>query len=294
MVLRMSEIAHAIDYRQRSTGAGKTWARRRAAASRAIATAKAMLPLRYGRFERVLAAAVEEASTAKNGFYLADYPARRALGQRLVIDVDPTMIRYRLRHRMTVSNAPVNLHDKFLGAGDWADLLQPIADSSTHREVSEIVAMDMDYRRTQAYRVAVERAGGDNPVERNFVALKTPELVESYYRLTTDLCRSIEKHGVGRRSEYRGAVNLFKNPRVRLPWVELMESDVGVAVGPNGELYRFASGKHRTAAAQSMRLPSIPVEVRMVHETWLRRQMTDARMPVVNALIEGVRSLARK
>jgi hypothetical protein len=159
--------------------------------------------------------------------------------------------------------------------------------------VGQIVEMGFDYRRTRAYRVAMERTRSGNPVERNFVALKTPELVETYYRLTAKLCRSIEQRGVLRRADCRKAANLFRHPRVRLPWIELMEADIGVAIGPSGELHRFASGKHRTAAAQFLGLRSVPVEVRMVHERWLRRQVAESGLLPVDALMRGIGRLSK-
>src|SRR6185436_14302718 len=97
--------------------------------------------------------------------------------------------------------------------------------------------------------------------------------------------------GVRRREQVRSAGNLFRNPTVRLPWVEFMESDIGLAVGPEGEIFHFASGKHRTAASQALRLATVPAEARVVHVAWLQRQIKDTGLPPIDALLAGIRSL---
>jgi hypothetical protein len=64
-----------------------------------------------------------------------------------------------------------------------------------------------------------------------------------------------------------------------------------VAINENGELIRHLGGKHRTAIAQALKLPSLPVEIRLVHTGWLARQMERTRLPAHKALVEGVRHL---
>ncbi|HEX9905630.1 MAG TPA: hypothetical protein VGA77_11760 [Propylenella sp.] len=259
--------------------------------ARATATLRALLPLSRAQFERRLAHALEEAAQNANGFFLGGYSARRALGPRLLINIDPRRLKYRLKHRLPRNGRDIYFEDKFLGAGNWSPILQPVPTFATHREVEEIISYDFDYRRTAAYRNAMAKSGGRRPVKRNFVALKSPELVEGYFEYITELCRSIHANGVRRREEYRAPATAFRNPKVRLPWVELMESDVGLAIGPSGETYAFGCGKHRTAAALALRLNSIPVEVRLVHRAWLERQIARSKLPPLEALLRGIRDL---
>lgn len=270
----------------------KERARHEGPLSEAVAAFKGFLPMSRSRFDARLGRGLADAARLGSGFFLAGFPARRALGAELVIDVDPRGIEHRLEHRLAQGGRVHLIRDRFLGAGDWTPLLSRVRSSSTYREVAEIVEAGLDYRRTRAYRAALERAGGPQPVNRNFVALSSPERVEAYFRKTAELCRSIREHGIERRSNRGG--NMPGGPAswgVRLPWVELGEVDIGVAIGVGGEILRFASGKHRTAAAQSLGLASMPVEVRLVHADWLRRMMENRRSSPVEALIEGVRAL---
>ncbi len=258
--------------------------------SRAIATLKSFLPLGRDRFEQRFALALQEAADDCSGFVLEGYAARRALGPSLVIDIDPSQLEQRMKHRIGTATNRVYLQDKFIGSGHWQQMLQPISASSTHRDVQDVIRAGFDYRKTDAYRHALKEANGPTPVRRNFVALKSPHLVDRYFRQVAGLCQSIREKGIRRRSDFWQIADAFKNLDVRLPWVELVESDIGMAIGRNGEQYHFGSGKHRIAAAQALGLSVVPAEVRLVHLSWLQRQMTSGLAPT-DALLQGIRSL---
>lgn len=255
-----------------------------------ITALQRLLPLSETRFERKLVQAMAEARRRGAGFYLAGFAARRALGRQLWIDVDPAVLERRLEHRFRQEGRVHVIRDRFLGAGDWTPLLRRLDRSTTHREVAEVVQAGLRYRETSSYAKAIARARGPKPMQRNFVRLSSPDKVEAYFRQTADMCRSIEEFGVMRRSDYGRRFSSFARPSVRLPWVEFGELDIGVAVGARGELYRFASGKHRTAAAQALKLASIPVEIRLVHAEWLARHMETGGSTLA-ALRKGIAAL---
>ena len=232
-----------------------------------------------------------EAGRRGVGFYLGGFAAQRALASKLWIDIDPAMVDKRLQHRFRHEGRACNVREKFLGAGDWTPLLRRLDRSSTHREVTEIVQAGFDYLATSSYRNALARARGPKPMQRNFVLLSSPAKVEAYFRQTAEMCRSIQDIGLFRRSDYGRRPTGLAGPSVRLPWIEFGEVDIGVAIGAAGELYRFASGKHRTAAAQALNLPSMPVEIRMVHGDWLARQMAETGLAPVGALAFGIERL---
>lgn len=258
----------------------------------AMAELRRLLPMGNRRFERLLGSAVADAVRRGSGFYLGGFAAKRALASRLVIDIAPSLLEHQLDHRVRQGTRAYSVRDKFVGAGDWTPLLHELRRSLTHREVIEIVAANYRYRDTRTFRRALDRSGTARPVKRNFVALSSPAKVERYFLQTTEMCRSIEQSGLSRRSDHRWRIASLARPLVRLPWLELGEVDIGVAIGAAGELYRFASGKHRTAAAQALKLPSMPVEIRMVHGEWLARQMAETGLAPVAALAFGIDTLA--
>jgi hypothetical protein len=257
-----------------------------------ITALQRLLPLSEARFDRKLGVALAEARRRGTGFFVAGFAARRALGRELWLDIDPAVLERRLEHRFRQDGRVQVIRDRFLGAGDWSPLIRRLNRSTTHREVAEVVNAGFRYRETPSYVKALERARGPKPMQRNFVRLSSPDKVEAYFRQTADMCRSIGELGLMRRSAYGRRLASFASPSVRLPWVEFGELDIGVAIGAEGELYRFASGKHRTAAAQALKLTSIPVEIRLVHVEWLARHMEGGLSPLA-ALRFGVEALAQ-
>ena len=251
-----------------------------------------LLPLSRSEFERRLALAMAEAARSHAGFYLGGFAAHRALASELWIDIDPAILDRRLEHRFRLDGRVYNIREMFLGAGDWRPLLRRLDLSSTHREVAEIVEAGFDYRATPSYRSGIERARGPKPMRRNFVLLASDDKVEAYFRQTAEMCRSIQEFGLVRRSDYGRRLSSFASPSVRLPWIEFGEVDVGVAIGAAGEVYRFASGKHRTAAARALKLKSMPVEIRLVHADWLARHMAETGVGPVAALRRGIEALS--
>jgi hypothetical protein len=252
-----------------------------------IAAMRRLLPLGVASFEARLARAMAQAA-ANGGFHLGGFAARRALGRALMVDVDPGILKRRLDHRFKQGDRVHNIRDKFVGGGDWAPLLRSLDRSSTHREVAEIVEAGLEYRKTRSYAKALDRLESGDPVKRNFVALSTPAKVEAYFRQTADMCRSVEEFGIIPRRDYGWRLASFTHPSVRLPWIEVGEAEIGLAIGANGELYRFASGKHRTAAAKALGLASMPAEIRLVNAHWLARQMAESGLPPARALRYGI------
>jgi hypothetical protein len=257
-----------------------------------ITALRRLLPLSPGAFERRLGRALAEAEKRGTGFYLDGFAASRALGSELWLDIDPLAVDRRLEHRFRQNGRALNIRGMFLGAGDWTPLLRRLDRSTTHREVADVVQANFDHRATASYQTALERAQGPKPMRRNYVVLSSPAKVEAYFRQTAEMCRSIGELGLVRRRDFGRPLSSFSSPTVRLPWIELGEVDIGVAIGPSGELYRFASGKHRTAAAQALKLKSMPVEIRLVHAQWLARHMAQTGLGPLAALRRGIEGLA--
>lgn len=255
-----------------------------------IAEMRRLLPLGMASFEARLGRAMEKA-IASGGFHLGGFAARRALGRALMVDVDPGVLERRLEYRLKQGDRVHSIRDKFVGGGDWTPLLRPLGRCSTHREVVEIVEAGLDYRKTRSYAKARDRLERGNPVRRNFVALSTPAKLETYFRQTADMCRSVQEFGIVPRREYGWRLASFARPSVRLPWIEFGEAEIGLAIGADGDLYSFASGKHRTAAAMALGLSVMPAEIRLVNAHWLARQMAESGLSPVQGLRYGVERL---
>jgi ParB-like chromosome segregation protein Spo0J len=102
-------------------------------------------------------------------------------------------------------------------------------------------------------------------VTRQHRRLRTRADVDEYFERFVALFRSIEQHGVVRRAAGR-------------------DRDIGVALGPWGDLVRLPGGQHRLAIASVLGLERIPVQIRMVHADLLRRRMDGRELGPVAAL----------
>jgi len=248
----------------------------------------ARLPGARARFAQSLHRALQAATSQQRGFHLNVADARAALGEALVIEVDPQRLSMRLREHIVETERPLSIADRFLGAGDWGPLLAPARMSPTVWEVNQIVANGFDFRGTVCFERYLARARAGDPVKRNHVVLDTRERIEAYLGHSVEMLRSVQANGVLARRQWRARRGRLAG-RGRL--IEASEQEVGVAIGPEGEIYRFCAGKHRTAAAVALKIARIPVEVRLVHARWLASRVELLGIPPIEALAKGVGSL---
>ena len=215
--------------------------------------------------------------------------ARWYFGEKLLIHVDPARLTRRISDFVREPKGPRWVGSYFLDSADWSRALSQIASTPVHKEMSQIVEAGLDYRATEAFAALNRIASEGRPTQRNGVVLKGRDEIEAYFRYCVGLITSVREHGIARQQ-----FGSFNNPagaadrRVRSMALDWTERDVGVAINADGELIRHLGGKHRTAIAQALHLPSMPVEVRMVHVNWLRRQVKQSGMPAHEALAWGL------
>lgn len=213
-------------------------------------------------------------------------------GEVLHLDVDPAKLERRISDWVRDSRGVHWVGATFLDAADWSAAISPLGWSPVHREMHEIVAAGTDYRDTRAYGNLLKAIELGRPSKRNNIRLASVEAVEAYIRYCRGLIKSMRKRGAVRH-KVSGAFHgiRVRHWEARSPVHDSTERDIGVAIGENGELIRHLGGKHRTAIAQALKLPTIPVEVRMVHTGWLAREVERSGLPPHQALAEGVQRL---
>jgi hypothetical protein len=216
-------------------------------------------------------------------------------GSALRVEIDPACLRLRISDHVAGENGIHWVGSFFLDAADWSRALTPITHSPVHREMHDLILADLNYRKTRSYRVHMRLARRGRPVTRNGIALSGPEEVEAYYRYCVDLIASMRDQGVVPRHRLSLVDALGLKHRMARP-VALngSERDIGVAINADGELLRHLGGKHRTAVAQALALPKIPVEVRMVHVHWLENEMRRTGLPAHQTLVEALARLGHR
>jgi hypothetical protein len=237
------------------------------------------------RFDRAFTDLLEHPAAAK---VIPEY-AIRYYGSTLHLDIDPLSLRHRVSDWVSTPEGIRWMGTSFLDSADWSAVIAPVVRSPIHREMQEFVAVGGDLRDTRAYRDMMLAIKLGRPTRRNSTTLTNSEAVEAYLRYCRDLIRSMRKRGAMRHSHSGPFHRLrLKHRDVRSPVHDSTERDIGVAITESGELVRHLGGKHRTAIAQALNLPSIPVEIRLVHTGWLVKQMERTALPPHQALIEGI------
>lgn len=129
-------------------------------------------------------------------------------------------------------------------------------------------------------------------MRRNNVALDTVSKIDAYFKSTAELLASIADKGVVKRPAFTVDMALSYTPTEIRPLAgEMLERDVGVGIGPQGELLRVCSGLHRTAAALHLGVTSMPVELRMIHIDILRQNgAADDPLAAIRRTLDYARS----
>lgn len=206
-------------------------------------------------------------------------------GNRLVFSVAPLILQQKLADDVEINGKPIWLGRYFLDGADWSGALQKLSDLPVYREMTDVVRFASDFRQSPSYMWMLRCIEKGRPVIRNTVALSTQELLDQYFIAYLNLLNSIRHHGLLPHSD---APNYFIPAALRPAIRKRSERNIGVAIGPDGELLRFRHGQHRTALAQLLGLPAIPVELRMVHTDWLKRQVARTKLPPAEALLAGL------
>jgi hypothetical protein len=241
-----------------------------------------------GRLDRAVAMLLED----PDAIDVSPEHAAWHFGSSLHLEVDPARLVHRISDYVVTPRGARWMGTSFIDAAEWSAVLTPIDQSPIHRETLELVAAGPDYRDTQAYRILAYAIEVGRPSARNGVRITTTEEIEAYLHYCRDLIKSARKRGVVRH-RVSGAFHRLrvKHRDARSPALDTSERDIGVAINADGEIVRHLGGKHRTAIAQALKLPRMPVEIRLVHVRWIAEQMQRTGLPPHLALKHGVKEL---
>jgi len=273
-------------------GLGAREKRWRALPQRLFSNVAARVPGVPARFRNALAQAVAAPASELLHYAIPFKLAERALGQTAIIDADPQSIDRWLISAARSEDGIELPREHFLVDGPLKPLIRALDSSRLDQEVREFIACGGDYRQTRTFRTFEKRLSEKGKFQRNGVTFQDLADVEAYCRHHIGLIESIRTHGVVRRAQL---ASIGASPRRSSPngrFLDRTETDAGVAVGPSGQLLRYRGGFHRTAAARELRLTRMPVQVKLVHLTWLRKLVQETDLSPHDALIEGLKRLS--
>lgn len=207
-------------------------------------------------------------------------------GEQLVIPVATKRLTTRLRDNISDRGQLRWIGTHFLDGSDWSRVVEPLDKSSSHAEIVELVETRQDFRAGARYQAYAERIRGGATVKRNRIALDTIDKLDNFFEYYLALIADIEKNGIVPHSDLglRGQTGR-RHRWTRTFWQDLAERDIGVAIGADGTLIRHTNGKHRMAAALTLGIERIPVEIRLVHAGWLMRRSERLGLSPADALV---------
>jgi hypothetical protein len=181
----------------------------------------------------------------------------------------------------------IRLAERFLDGADWSAAVSPTADVPEQRDMEELVAYGQSYPEMPVFRWMLDRIDRGRPVQRYRTSIDTEAKAHAYFRYFLTLVESIRTYGFRRRGELHGiGTPAAFGVRGRFA---LRQREIGAAVASDGRLLRFLGGRHRTAIAQALGVPRVPVEIRLVHADWLAAEAHRAGRPPAEALRQWVR-----
>ncbi|WBV42700.1 hypothetical protein [Pseudoroseomonas cervicalis] len=215
-------------------------------------------------------------------------PAERYFAGHLVLQVPPCRLAWQLLDAVSDGRRVVRLGQRFLDAGDWSEAGERLERSVVHLEMAALCDPSAALQESEIYRYMLRRAAAGTPERRNGVALSSPALIDAYFTHYAALRDRLRAEGY----RPRAALPREAGHALRGAAAARREAEVGVAIGPGGEMLRLLGGRHRTALAQLLGLPAMPVRVRLVHAHWLAAQMRRTGLPPHLALPTGLAQLA--
>lgn len=221
--------------------------------------------------------------------------ALRVFGQRLEIRVPLSVLTHRLHDWVEYGGLAQHASSSFVCMGEWHGLLAPTTNYAVMREAMQLYKARLHYKLTKVYERFYNLAQEGKPVWRNQVALNSQERIDDYFERFVALFHSIQAHGVVSVNRLKGHLTeKFQPSASRRRKTEWGERDIGVAIGPAGELVLLPGGKHRLAVATVLKISHVPVQVRMVHVDWLRKLPRRPGQPWADAVSEGIDAVRRQ
>lgn len=215
--------------------------------------------------------------------------------EALQVNIPTRLLQLRMADWISHDGRVLHAFDHFLLDGDWSGICRPIRDSRVYQEVQDLLVYEENFIQSVTYQSYIKSLRQGRVVRRAHVNLTTIDDVNAYYDRSLALLRSIQQYGFVEqphaiKTDVRRAG--FASWRSKL-W-DWQDHGLGIAINANGEVIRLPGGQHRTAIALLLGLPTLPVQLRVVHPSWVRAQILQHNnCDAWSAIILGLRQLTQ-
>jgi hypothetical protein len=187
--------------------------------------------------------------------------AHLKLGEILILEVEPNVIKKTIRKEFQVGNDMMQnkaFFKWFVIGGDWDTKYNLFQDERNFCEIIDLIEFQDDFRNSNSYnRCILELQNGIPQKGFNGLPFEKTKDIDDTFIFYLELISSMKINGYLPQKQ-------LSNPK--------HDSDIGVAISSTGELFHFRTGHHRLAIAQLLNLPTVTVSVQIVHQNWLERK----------------------
>jgi len=189
--------------------------------------------------------------------------------EKLLVNLPVKTITHSMRDWVVADKSKMHMSDYFIGSGEWDNILTEINTMPVLKEAKQLMEKDWDFKNTKMYLALIKRMESGNPSKKQHILLDSKEKIDDYFLRYQKLYLSIKENG-------------FKNT--------LSDSrPIGIAINKDGSISKLPGGKHRYSIAYVLGLPSIMVEIRMIHREYLQKICNDYNLD----FIEGILKIAQ-
>lgn len=208
----------------------------------------------------------------KHAFSLNAVFARPVVHQFWLNHCPSSLLLNRVHDWVELNDYQVYIADNFIASGNWSSLLTDIRTSSVYKEAQQIQQYQADFRQSPLYKSYANQLAQGRKIVRNKSDIDTVDKLDQYFLRYEALFASIHTYGLLTLKEAHAKVkNLNHVSAIRRWQASWTETEIGVAIGPNGEVATLPGGKHRLSIAAMLGIQSTKAQVRMVHVDWLAR-----------------------
>jgi len=237
---------------------------------------------------------VQQAMQRTKSYQLPSEWVCAGTGPDLRLNIPTKHIQLRMADWISLQGRTVHAFDHFLLGGDWSAVCKPIDQTRVYKEVQDLLAFGENFAQSPTYQAYVQQLTAGKVMRRAHVNLLSRQDVDAYYHRSLALVASIQQHGFLAQpkavlTDVRRAG--FAGWRSKL-W-DWQDHEMGIAIDATGQVIRLPGGQHRTAIALLLQMPTLPVQLRVVHPEWVKAQMLQHNCSAWPAIIRGLRQMAQ-
>ena len=209
--------------------------------------------------------------------YLDQSVAFQEIGDSLVFKSQPNQITKMVKKEYKVGNDLLqnnSFFKYFIVGGNWNLEFSNFAEDRNFLEMQELIHFKEEYAKSNSFKRCVNELKDGNP-QKNHLGeeFKSLEDVRETFEYYLKLIRDMKTNGYVKQNH----LTFGK-----------ADSEIGVAISPNSELFHFRTGHHRLAIAKAVNLEHVYVKVHFVHKLWVDRLVGIYGQSEVESIKRGI------